>query len=223
MPTIDPTTIIGTLEETVRGLLNLREDDFPEESLAVVEFARSLRVQADQAEMNLTAYLRAYEQSGKWRGAVDAGNFDSWLKRFEFEPSRYRAGVTVLTEHGLGVCNCITYGFGQMKEVAKLPEEHRAPFIENVLKPARDARSVPVSPRHTKTLVNTYASHQRIRPPTPTTPRSSVVERLEAQIESLQGLLSTLTRERNELRAENRTLKRELSRRQKSVGAAASS
>lgn len=201
----DPMTQLnGTKEENYLNISSLKGDDFPDVG-GFIELAKFLKNKADNAEIEYVLYVRAYERSGKWKGSVNAGDFDSFLKHYEFDVGRYRRGVKAIEGPNLGIDKCVLYGFPTIKTIgSKLSEPHQRLFIDSVLKPVTDERKgAPPSERHVRDkLLPIYIADNHIENHPV---RTSRLMDLMAENEGLKRQVA-------DLKAENKRLKEELDR-----------
>jgi len=170
-----------------------------------IELAKFLKNKSDNAEIEYILYIRKYELSGKWKGSVNAGDFDSFLKHYGFDVGRYRRGVKAIEGPNLGLDKCMLYGFQTIKTIgSKLSEPHQRVFIDGVLKPATDERKgEPPSERHVRDkLLPLYIANNHIEDPPV---RISRLTELTAENEDLKRQVA-------DLKADNKRLTKELNR-----------
>jgi hypothetical protein len=200
---IDPSKIKGDTGQIVKTILKLKPTDFPD-SEQVLDVIRGLKTDADQGEMRLVAYLRAYEKSNLWKkSAVPSATFDAWLSYYQTslpDVKRYRYGVTALTEFGPELCE--THGFKVLSKVAGLPEGHRSRFIKEELEPGMETRRFPMSEVTASGRIHTYRKKYGLISKVPRIPKSNLATQLdeaEERVRELEDEVKALKKERNDL------------------------
>jgi hypothetical protein len=200
---VDPFKVTGSPEQIAKTLLKLKSKDFPDDSKAL-DIIRRLKVDADQGEMRLIAYLVAYERSELWKkSAVQCHTFDGWLKYYQTalpDVRRYNSGKTALLEFGVEAC--VVYGIKPLSKVVSLPKAHRRNFIKEELEPGVETRKFPLSEVTVSSRVSVYRKSHGLVNKVPRVSKSDTSTQLsdaKEEIIRLRDEVRVLTTERNDL------------------------
>lgn len=201
---VNPWEVKGDTAQVVKTILSLTAKDFPEPE-QVLEWIRTLKVDADLSEMRLIAYLRAYELSGLWKATSPRAHFEGWLRQFSTalpDVVRYKNGVAALTQYGPEVC--VRHGFKPIVVVStKLSNADGHKFIRQVLDPKLLTRRFPLSATGTNDLVKDFKRDNHIEDKSPPrVPKSDLRLQLDdslAEVARLKVENKALRKERDQL------------------------